>query len=85
MINPGFRVDSTELSNAKAIRLMHEAAATLVNSALKARLSLLHSGFAMDHSLCQQFDKTAEEYDLVIQVLRGQVKREEPDENSSNP
>lgn len=68
----GFTVTACELGDATALTAMHDAAAGLIRVALEARLSLLRLGFAADHSLCAQLDRTAAEYATVQGVLRRQ-------------
>jgi len=71
----GFRVTPCELSDADALQAMHDAAGAVTKAALDGRLSLLQLGFADDHSLTLQLDRTAAEYALVQQVLRRQATR----------
>jgi hypothetical protein len=53
---------------------MHHGCGLITRAALDARLMLLQLGFADDHSLCEQFDRTAAEYALAQQVLRRQAQ-----------
>lgn len=71
---PGFRVTPCDLDDTTAITAMHQAAAGMVRAALDARLSLLQLGFATDHSLCEELDRTAAQYAVVQGVLRRQAQ-----------
>jgi hypothetical protein len=70
--SPGFRVTADELSNDMALDAMRDAASDLSRTALEARLSLLRLGFADNHSLCVQLDRTAREYASVFEAIRRQ-------------
>jgi hypothetical protein len=67
---PGFRVYPDVLSDADALAAMRAAVDELVRVALEQRYALLELGFAVDHSLCQELDRTARDYALTRDVLR---------------
>lgn len=70
---PGYRVTPCELDDVTAFRAMHLAAAGVITAALDNRLALLQLGFADDHSLCEELDRTAAQYAVVQEVLRRQA------------
>jgi hypothetical protein len=71
---PGFRVTPCELSDDEALKAMHHGCGQITRAALDARLMLLQLGFADDHSLCEQFDRTAAEYAAAQAALRRQAQ-----------
>jgi hypothetical protein len=70
LANPGFRVGPGELSNAAAFELVWQEADRVVAVALDARRNLLACGFAADHSVCEQLDRTAREYAALAEGSR---------------
>jgi hypothetical protein len=71
---PGFRVTPCEMDDTTALEAMHQAADVVVKAALDARLGLLRLGFADDHSLTLELDRTAAQYAVVQGVLRRQAQ-----------
>ena len=70
---PGFRVDPCTLSDDEAFAAMWEAVNDVTKAALRARLFLLDKGFADDHSLCKELDRTAAQYTEAFHALRHQA------------
>jgi hypothetical protein len=70
---PGYRVTPCELADADAYQAMGNAANVVTEAALTARLLLLRLGFADDHSLCLELDRTATQYAVVHEAVRRQA------------
>lgn len=70
---PGYRVDPCTLSDDEAFAAMRGATTRMTRAALDARLTLLGLGFADDHSLCVELDRTAAQYETAFQALRRQT------------
>lgn len=71
---PGFRVTAETLPNEQAIAAMLTAVTAMTEAALAHRYDLLSLGFAADHSLCAELDRTATQYADAASALRRQER-----------
>lgn len=71
-LRPGFQVSAEDLSDEQAIQAMQDTARSMQEVALAERRTLLSLGFADNHSLCLELDKTVKEYVDAFEVLRRQ-------------
>jgi len=69
---PGFRVSPDELSDEAALDAVMSASRMLTTAAFGARLTLLHLGFSIEHSVCKEMDQTAQRYADLFEVARRQ-------------